>query len=396
MRSCLMFCCPTAARPVKLLPLQHGAGGRPPRCAPIMQVLKEVAVAEPRMPVLSNVTGQPFPPAADIPAALARQLVEPVRWEASLTSLVTQVSGLPMAALAAAAAAGRQRRVRAARRARPGCTSWDPGRRSGPWSSASARRSGSPCRPSAHSPAQLRQVAPFGSCGEPSLPCWGCLGPTALDIRNTSMRQGVTMSPAASTSGRQAGHQVLRSAGCGRAPAWTAAAHAGNGVAHLDLGINPAVSRVQPPKTMALTDLAGELQRQGVDVVGLTSGEPDFDTPAEVTEAGIRALRWGPHPREAQLAPGAGRLPGRAPSWDSCREGKTHYTPNAGLLELRTAICRKLEQENGLHYAPSEVLVSNGAKQSVWQGVAAVCAPGDEVRLSGRAHRQLVWALHLR
>ena len=66
-------------------------------------------------------------------------------------------------------------------------------------------------------------------------------------------------------------------------------------------------------------------------------------------------------------------------SVSGCRDGHTHYTPNAGLLALRSAICRKLEQENGLHYSPAEVLVSNGAKQSVWQAVAAVCAPGDEV-----------------
>ena len=58
----------------------------------VLQVLAEVTVNEPRIPVISNVTGLPFPPAAEIPAALARQLVEPVRWEASITSLVKQVT----------------------------------------------------------------------------------------------------------------------------------------------------------------------------------------------------------------------------------------------------------------------------------------------------------------
>ena len=61
------------------------------------------------------------------------------------------------------------------------------------------------------------------------------------------------------------------------------------------------------------------------------------------------------------------------------RTGKTHYTPNTGTQALRQAICTKLLQENGLEYTPSQIIVSNGAKQSIWQALLAVCSEGDEV-----------------
>ncbi|ONK72525.1 uncharacterized protein A4U43_C04F20320 [Asparagus officinalis] len=64
---------------------------------------------------------------------------------------------------------------------------------------------------------------------------------------------------------------------------------------------------------------------------------------------------------------------------NAIREGHTRYTPNAGTLELRKAICHKLQEENGLTYAPDQILVSNGAKQCIMQAVLAVCSPGDEV-----------------
>ena len=64
----------------------------------------------------------------------------------------------------------------------------------------------------------------------------------------------------------------------------------------------------------------------------------------------------------------------------ACRTGKTHYTPNTGTLALRQAISTKLKQENGLDYPPSQIIVSNGAKQSIWQALLAVCTEGDEVK----------------
>ena len=115
--------------------------------------------------------------------------------------------------------------------------------------------------------------------------------------------------------------------------------------------INPRVASVKPSKTMALADLASSLKAEGVDVISLAAGEPDFDTPRPIVEAGIEALE----------------------------RGITRYTPNAGVPLLKQKICEKLERENGITYAPDEIVLSNGAKQSVWQGVLACCSPGDEV-----------------
>ncbi|XP_072992722.1 bifunctional aspartate aminotransferase and glutamate/aspartate-prephenate aminotransferase isoform X1 [Typha latifolia] len=119
----------------------------------------------------------------------------------------------------------------------------------------------------------------------------------------------------------------------------------------VDVSICPRVNAVKPSKTMAITDQATALVQAGVPVIRLAAGEPDFDTPTAIAEAGIRAIR----------------------------EGHTRYTPNAGTLELRKAICHKLEEENGLSYTPDQILVSNGAKQCIMQAVFAVCSPGDEV-----------------
>ncbi|KAG9151767.1 hypothetical protein Leryth_002046 [Lithospermum erythrorhizon] len=119
----------------------------------------------------------------------------------------------------------------------------------------------------------------------------------------------------------------------------------------IDISLSPRVNSVKPSKTVAITDQATALAQAGVPVIRLAAGEPDFDTPAVIAEEGIKAIR----------------------------EGFTRYTPNAGTLELRSAICHKLKEENGISYTPDQVLVSNGAKQSIIQAVLAVCSPGDEV-----------------
>ncbi len=62
-----------------------------------------------------------------------------------------------------------------------------------------------------------------------------------------------------------------------------------------------------------------------------------------------------------------------------CRGGDTHYTANMGTLPLRKALQQKLQAENGLEYGTDEIVVSNGAKQAIWQGLLATCSPGDEV-----------------
>ncbi|KAL1364869.1 hypothetical protein AAHE18_03G247800 [Arachis hypogaea] len=119
----------------------------------------------------------------------------------------------------------------------------------------------------------------------------------------------------------------------------------------VDDSLNPRVDAVKPSRTVAISDQANALVQAGVPVIRLAAGEPDFDTPAPIAEAGINAIR----------------------------EGHTRYTPNAGTLQLRQAISHKLKEENGITYAPDHIVLSNGAKQSLAQAVLAVCSPGDEV-----------------
>lgn len=118
-----------------------------------------------------------------------------------------------------------------------------------------------------------------------------------------------------------------------------------------DHQIAPRITAMKPSATLAMTSRAKALKAAGRPIIELSAGEPDFDTPAVVAEAAIQAIR----------------------------EGFTHYTDNAGMLPLRQAICSKLERENGLTYAPEDIVVSNGAKQSVAMAIAVLCRPGDEV-----------------
>lgn len=106
--------------------------------------------------------------------------------------------------------------------------------------------------------------------------------------------------------------------------------------------------------TVATTARAAELRRAGEDVIAMSAGEPDLDTPENIKAAGIRAIR----------------------------DGHTKYTsPASGLPELKEAICRKLDRENGLSYEPSQVVVTCGAKQVIFDAIAALIDPGDEVIL---------------
>ena len=115
---------------------------------------------------------------------------------------------------------------------------------------------------------------------------------------------------------------------------------------------NPRVLAMNESKTAQVTDLAKRLASQGQRIVSLSVGEPiDIPTPAPIIAAAVAALQ----------------------------RGDTKYTPVAGLLELRRAIVAKLQRENGLQYAEDEVVVSNGAKQSIMQAVMALSCDGDEV-----------------
>ena len=111
------------------------------------------------------------------------------------------------------------------------------------------------------------------------------------------------------------------------------------------------MSRIKASPAAMISARAMEMARAGRDVIALSAGEPDFDTPDPIKIAAIRAIV----------------------------EGKTKYPPLTGIPELREAICRKLERENELRYAPDEVIVSNGGKQVVYNALAATLDPEDEV-----------------
>jgi aspartate aminotransferase len=110
------------------------------------------------------------------------------------------------------------------------------------------------------------------------------------------------------------------------------------------------VQRVKPSPTLAVTARAARLKVEGKDVIGLGAGEPDFDTPAHIAQAGIDAIRGG----------------------------FTRYTHVEGIDELKDAIVAKFSRDNGLTYERSQVLVSSGAKQTIYNLCMAVLDPGDE------------------
>ncbi|KUF09652.1 pyridoxal phosphate-dependent aminotransferase [Pseudoponticoccus marisrubri] len=115
--------------------------------------------------------------------------------------------------------------------------------------------------------------------------------------------------------------------------------------------LSRTLDRVKPSPTVAVTQLAGELKAAGQDVIGLGAGEPDFDTPDNIKAAAIAAIE----------------------------AGKTKYTALDGIPELKAAICDKFRRENGLDYAPSQVIVSTGGKQVLFNALLATLNPGDEV-----------------
>ncbi len=111
-------------------------------------------------------------------------------------------------------------------------------------------------------------------------------------------------------------------------------------------------SRVKPSATMAVTDKARALKAAGRDVIGLGAGEPDFDTPDNIKEAAIKAIR----------------------------DGKaSKYTAVEGIPELRAAVARKFKRENQLDYKPSQIIVGTGGKQVLFNAFLATLNPGDEV-----------------
>ena len=115
--------------------------------------------------------------------------------------------------------------------------------------------------------------------------------------------------------------------------------------------ISEKAKSISPSTTLAIDAKFKQMKAEGMDVVGFGAGEPDFDTPQYIKDAAIVAIR----------------------------EGKTKYTPAAGTVELRKAICKKLKEENGLDYTFDQIVVSNGAKHSLVNVFQAILNPGDEV-----------------
>jgi aspartate aminotransferase len=113
------------------------------------------------------------------------------------------------------------------------------------------------------------------------------------------------------------------------------------------------LNRLSESATIAMARKATELKKSGIDVISLSLGEPDFDTPEVLKAAGIKAIE----------------------------DNITHYTPVPGIQEVREAISLKFKRDNGLDYAPDQIVVSNGAKQSITNVVLSLVDPGEEVIL---------------
>jgi len=111
------------------------------------------------------------------------------------------------------------------------------------------------------------------------------------------------------------------------------------------------LGRIKPSPTIAVTTRAAELKAEGRDIIGLGAGEPDFDTPQHIKDAALAAMK----------------------------RGDTKYTPTAGTVALRQAVCAKLKRDHGLEYQPNQVIVGNGGKQVIYNALMATLDPGDEV-----------------
>lgn len=115
--------------------------------------------------------------------------------------------------------------------------------------------------------------------------------------------------------------------------------------------LSPAVQKIKPSITLAVTARANALKAKGIDVIPLSAGEPDFDTPAHIADAAVEAIRTG----------------------------FTKYTPSSGTMELKKAVCEKFRRDNGLNYSPSQVIINCGAKHSDFLAIFVLIGPGDEV-----------------
>ncbi|MEP7238431.1 MAG: aminotransferase class I/II-fold pyridoxal phosphate-dependent enzyme, partial [Ferruginibacter sp.] len=115
--------------------------------------------------------------------------------------------------------------------------------------------------------------------------------------------------------------------------------------------LSSLLQRFNEPETLKMAKLGRELRAQGFDITDLSLGEPDFDTPDHIKVAAKKAID----------------------------DNYSHYTPVAGYLDLREAVCAKLKRDNNLDYTPDQIVVSTGAKQSIYNTVMSIVDKGDEV-----------------
>ncbi|MES1192404.1 MAG: pyridoxal phosphate-dependent aminotransferase [Steroidobacter sp.] len=117
------------------------------------------------------------------------------------------------------------------------------------------------------------------------------------------------------------------------------------------VSLSRRIQRVKPSPTLALTSRVAQLKAEGKDIIGLGAGEPDFDTPVHIADAGVEAIR----------------------------KGFTRYTPVEGTADLKDAIIAKFKRDNHIEYKRNQILVSSGAKQTIYNLIMSVVDPGDEV-----------------
>ncbi len=119
----------------------------------------------------------------------------------------------------------------------------------------------------------------------------------------------------------------------------------------MNIEIARRMAHVSPSATLKLTSKAKEMKAKGLPVISFGAGEPDFDTPQAVKDEAVRSLA----------------------------AGFTKYTPTSGIPELKDAVCRKFREDNGLGYSPENIVISCGAKHSLYNLIQVLCDPGDEV-----------------
>jgi len=119
------------------------------------------------------------------------------------------------------------------------------------------------------------------------------------------------------------------------------------------MNISERVKNINPSLTLAITAQALKMKQQGKKVISFAAGEPDFGTPNNIREKAILAIQ----------------------------EGFSHYTVSSGIIELKEAIIEKLQKDNKIAYKTSEIMVSNGAKQCLFNAILTICNPGDQVLL---------------